>query len=62
MKTKTSGEKTRCPVIHKRLQSRYIIAEESLCGYWVQHKQTSYLWNKVNCKKCLEKKSGEKLI
>ncbi len=45
--------KMKIKVIHKKKLSRYIIAEESLCGRWIQYHQAHYHWREVNCKKCL---------
>ena len=43
-------------IIHKRMKSRRIIAEEVLCGRWAQHNQTSYQWKDITCKQCLKHK------
>jgi len=42
-------------LIHKRKLSRYLIAEDALCGRWIQYAQGSYLWKNVTCKNCLKK-------
>ena len=42
-------------IIHKSLTSKYNLKQKVLCNKTVEYKQTSYLWNKVNCKNCLKK-------
>jgi len=40
---------------HKIKGNKDLIAQESICGYWIQRDNLTRYWKDVTCKRCLKR-------